>query len=554
MAVTLRGSCVSGFGAVLTPDNTTTTMNIPYAATWAGAVPVHADLLVLTGCITAAGQTVTQTDGVGAWTIVSCDSNSGGNFTSFTAWRVLGGSDTPPGFSWSMPAFCSFFVAAFIPDLGTTLTMDTTASPLVAITPGTSFTPNPSTAGTTGELSVILNAGIASTGWGTPAEITQTPPTGWTSIDEAGLSSTNGAGINATTAGGCYQVGMSGVVTPAAETLILAGVVSVYATVYHLLFNPAPAVTVRDFSGGATMGAVTANSIATESYGTYGNPPQPGDLGVIVGILAAGFKTVTQTGGTGTWIIQSQGMNNGGQFTDFLAYRIIDTGDTEPTFGWGISSVEIAWTICFFRPTDGMVLGLDVAPLTQVTTLANTFTPPAATATGPGEVSVILTAAQTGATGVNAITQTTPTGWTLIGSTQTSGTSLDVNSYTGVAWQGNQSGTVTPGTETLTCATTLYADMWQVLISVTAPIFPVFAMNVDPPPRPPGWFPAFPGLPMGEPFQAWPYSSTIEAPLPASGPAYATAYGTPVSGTGTWSNPTNAEGSPDGSNATWAVT
>ena len=43
------------------------------------------------------------------------------------------------------------------------------------------------------------------------------------------------------------------------------------------------------------------------------------------------------------------------------------------------------------------------------------------------------------------------------------------------------------------------------------------------------------------------------APL-VSGPAYATAFGTPVGGTGTWVNSANAEGAPDGSYAIWAVT
>jgi hypothetical protein len=61
-----------------------------------------------------------------------------------------------------------------------------------------------------------------------------------------------------------------------------------------------------------------------------------------------------------------------------------------------------------------------------------------------------------------------------------------------------------------------------------ATALPDFAINVDPPPRPPAWSPwstKAPGMPLGEPYQAWPYSTTAEYP---SSPGRVISLGTPV--------------------------
>lgn len=540
MAVTLRGYFTADSGTA-----TGTTLTTAFTG-WQTANPQPGDLVAFTGYIGADAQFPTQTGGAGTWTFYSIGEHNTSHFTSFIAWRVLLVTDTAPVFSWGSAADWALFMCAFIPSPGFTLTLDTGGVNQYT-TAALSFGPPAVAATGTGELSLVLNAAQASATIGATADIAQTPPAGWAAIAEDGLGSP--AATVADSVGGSWKTGVSGTVTPASEALALNVTTTVYANVYHLLFQETPAG-LRGYSGAA---GTPVSSIALSYTGWTPVNPQTGDVLFIVATLNVAGLTVYQSGGAGAWSVISDATNSGGSFTSFAAWRLLGAADTPPVFSWAGGAAEFAYLMFGFAPVAGKSLVPDAVVLHQFTTAANAFTPDPAVAAGTGELSVILNAAQTSSIGVNSITQTPPAGWTAVAAADAGGGASDFDYYASASWQGAVAGTVTPGSEALASAVTVYADVLHLLLRDVTTTFPVYAENVDPMEPMPGWFPGAPGMPIGVPFQRQPLTVNIERLLTVAGPNYGSAAADLGGGSGSWVNPGNADGAPDAAYATWTI-
>jgi hypothetical protein len=223
-------------------------------------------------------------------------------------------------------------------------------------------------------------------------------------------------------------------------------------------------------NNGSTTGTTISPSLST---GWTLAAPQSGDIVFIAGF--AGFpsgSTWSQTSGTGTWTFRNAGLNNtGGNFNTFCAYRLFDGTETDPVFTYGGSAGTRAWALIAVTPTPGNTIDIDSwSTDLAVTTPANSFTPDSANVTtGTVVASVILTAARAAANASAAITPTPPSGWagTLSGADY-SGYSGGTNSRATLAHTcsklGPMTGTVAPGSESLSSAQTLGATIFHVLL------------------------------------------------------------------------------------------
>ena len=130
------------------------------------------------------------------------------------------------------------------------------------------------------------------------------------------------------------------------------------------------------------------------------------------------------------------------------------------------------------------------------------------------------------------------------------------------------SGTLSPS-----CSwTTAWNDRYIIVIAFLPGAAAAPGPSYGPPllPPAPGWFPGAPGTPGSVPFSQVPvpaytappavdyytatYTSLYGGPeAPVSGPNYAGAAADLGGGSGSWVNPGNADGPPDGSVATWTA-
>jgi hypothetical protein len=200
----------------------------------------------------------------------------------------------------------------------------------------------------------------------------------------------------------------------------------------------------------AGNGSGTASNVTIPITGWTGADPQAGDVLFVVVRAGTASLTFTQTSGS-TWTIQNQGTIQ--SYSYMFASRVMQAGDTAPTFDW-VTAGRYCWAALALYSDIGGALSTDTwAAEVNSGAAVNSVTPGAATAAGAGEASVILTCAR--ATGNSAswasYTYTPPTGWTApAGGVIGDGTST-LNMRLGAAvYQLGVSGTVTPGSESLT--------------------------------------------------------------------------------------------------------
>jgi trimeric autotransporter adhesin len=223
VAIFLRAASADNSGA-----GTSTTITPTLPAGW------QAGDLILIGGATGV-LPITQTGGSGSWTIQSSDHIAGsGVLNSFVAWRVMAASDTAPTFTAAGTSVSWDACIALASTSANTmsLSIDVFAANLISGTGLTSFTPGSATAAAAGEASVILTLSRAFTSG--VATITYTPPAGWTA-PAAGQSQFSSAGQHARIAAVAYQLGLSGTVTPGAETITDTLSDTFAASVYHAL-------------------------------------------------------------------------------------------------------------------------------------------------------------------------------------------------------------------------------------------------------------------------------------------------------------------------------
>lgn len=181
----------------------------------------------------ATGQTLSQTGGTGTWTLQYNTSDSSGGYTYAVAWRVLQSGDTAPTFSWTTSNAYTYSIIGLYSDTGKTLNTDAWAIELDTTTSSNSVTPNAVTASGSGEASVILTCARAATET-VPTSFTYTPPSGWT-LPANGDQWTGSA--NSRFSAVVYQLGLSGTVTPGAESLTDSSSGAYFFSVAHVLVS-----------------------------------------------------------------------------------------------------------------------------------------------------------------------------------------------------------------------------------------------------------------------------------------------------------------------------
>lgn len=202
------------------------------------------------------------------------------------------------------------------------------------------------------------------------------------------------------------------------------------------------ALSVRAASGGQNGSTLVASQAVTFPTGTTTND--------LVYVIISVNATVTSPTATG-W--NPQVISNATTTHSLIiCYRTILAGDTAPTITW-TGSAKASWTAVTLQPAAGQQAahsGFGTAVNTG--TAATSHTPPNFAAGGASGASVLLNAFRTGANGATGVTTTAPTNWTepTNGDQTTAVTSTQRQVAAEVSVRAGQTGTITPGSETIT--------------------------------------------------------------------------------------------------------
>lgn len=201
------------------------------------------------------------------------------------------------------------------------------------------------------------------------------------------------------------------------------------------------ALSTRAASGGQNGSTSVASQAVTFPTGTTTN-----DLVYVIISVNASTSSPAATGWTCTSINQST------THSLIIAYRTILAGDTAPTITW-TGSGKAAWTAVTLQPAAGQQAahsGFGTAVNTG--TAATSHTPPSYAAGAASGASVLLNAFRTGANGATGVTTTAPTNWTepTNGDQTTAVTTGARQVAAEVSVRTGQTGTITPGSETIT--------------------------------------------------------------------------------------------------------
>jgi hypothetical protein len=226
VAIQYRGTGTSGNSGGTAATTVTATLPTGWAA---------GDLLFFTVRIGSSAVTgFSQTGGTGTWTIDFSAANSTGSYYKAVAHRLMAAGDTAPTFTWTTSSTTCTSCGGFFSDAGWALSLEGFAAgdPVENGTAGTSVTPNAITAAGPGRASVIITDARASAS-GSPVSHTYTPPSGWTWNDGDGSFFAGGA--NARFSAHCYQLGVSGTVTPGSQSLTDSTSDTFFFSVFHAL-------------------------------------------------------------------------------------------------------------------------------------------------------------------------------------------------------------------------------------------------------------------------------------------------------------------------------
>jgi len=172
----------------------------------------------------------------------------------------------------------------------------------------------------------------------------------------------------------------------------------------------------------------------------------------LIGAEQGDVTTPTFTTPSG-WTLLDDGENSAAYSYCFY-YRVLQAGDSNPTLTSSVSA-PWDWNSIGVYSTVGGTLSLDAhATLATTTSLGNTITPNAATASQAGDASLIMLSGRAGSTAVDitSYTNSPPTGWTN-GSSDVyqQNTSTTTQRMTASMYQlGLSAGTVTPGSDSFT--------------------------------------------------------------------------------------------------------
>lgn len=204
------------------------------------------------------------------------------------------------------------------------------------------------------------------------------------------------------------------------------------------------AVTFRAASGGqSTVQALTASVTQPTGAATA-------DL-VIVALTVKDAQTFTAKAG---WTLEQNANANSNVSTTATYWKVLTAGDTWPTsFAWTGTSVKYAWVAAAFTPGGGNTMAVDGEAAVKVNTTATTHTANSKAAVAASVCSVIVNCHRNSAATANGATITPPTNWTEPANgdqTTAAGTTAALAQVgVGVCYRTGQSGTITPGSCTL---------------------------------------------------------------------------------------------------------
>jgi hypothetical protein len=284
---TIRSAAASGSGGTL--GNV-----VAPSLTWKPG-----DLVLISGFTVTTAATWFQTGGTGVWSFHEQQSATGGQGVgSFAAWRTMQAGDALPSFTKTSGGGVREWAAiAITPDTGSYLFIDAWAATTVDSVASTSHTPGAATASGSGEISVIFNL-AAATAVGVNAFV-MGDASGWT--QQAASAYGGGAAATANWIDVAARTGVSGTVTPGAES---TGAVSTNAVIYHCLVSEtttAPVVLVNDFLGGTIGATLTPASTGGSSGNAFDGVDSAGATVVFDATHAyyTGVAAKLATGGTG---------------------------------------------------------------------------------------------------------------------------------------------------------------------------------------------------------------------------------------------------------------
>lgn len=192
---------------------------------------------------------------------------------------------------------------------------------------------------------------------------------------------------------------------------------------------------------------------------------------VTIGSLAA-TGLASLTGWTITHV--SDQNSGGGQHTTAIAARVMQSGDTNPTFT-GSGGGKWAWSAIAIQPgaTETLSIGVD-ATVKVTTTTSTTLAAPNATTTTTSDVSVLFYGTKASASAATAIVATVPTGWTkgAESSTNVGTTNATRQVESAVAYKNAAGGTQTPGTGTVAPTTCQNAYHYRIVGTATSTPLP----------------------------------------------------------------------------------
>jgi hypothetical protein len=173
-----------------------------------------------------------------------------------------------------------------------------------------------------------------------------------------------------------------------------------------------------DYRGGFSFASSSsAASYAFPLTGWNGANPAVGDfLAVVVRTNATAAQTWGQSAGS-TWtkVADNEGSGKAGSYSYAVYYRVMQTGDTAPTFTWTTSTGFIVAAVAI-RPLSGSPLAFDaVSAKVDAGTSAsgvNAIDPAAATSAGDGISLVMLCGRGSTNVAYASHTFTPPSGWT----------------------------------------------------------------------------------------------------------------------------------------------
>lgn len=206
------------------------------------------------------------------------------------------------------------------------------------------------------------------------------------------------------------------------------------------------ALSTRAAAGGQNGSSTVASQVITFPAGTTTD-----DLVYI--IISVNAVATSPAAAGWTCSVDSNGTTT---HSLIIAYRTIVVGDAAPTITW-TGTAKASWVAVTLQPAAGQqAVHSGFGAVVNTGSANTTHTPPAFAAGALSGAAVLLNVFRTGANGATGVTTTAPTNWTepANGDQTTAITAGARQVAAEVSVRAGQTGTVTPGSETISVSST----------------------------------------------------------------------------------------------------